>query len=218
MTEQQQGYQPPGYEAPAYQPPVTDPAYQASAAQAVGAVQAPDQGTDSGPTVEEMAEQLAQQKLNAAMSDYEKRLSDMMIAAQAQQAQWSQQFDLMQRQLETVRQQAGPPVAAQLAKSLATRVQAIATANPDLPAQHFAGVISQSQSLADEVEQVAAGKGDANRVEQLAAGVASWFSRVHPRASGKVLEGMHAALDEAERIVEELPKLVPVAAADARVL
>jgi hypothetical protein len=41
----------------------------------------------------------------------------------------------------------------------------------------------------------------------------SWFTRAHPRVSAKFLEGAHAAIDEAERIIEELPKLLPVAAA-----
>ena len=206
------GYQPPG---DASQPPGPgDPRYQAAAAQAVGAVQAPDQGTDAGETVEQMQATA----VRAAMSDYEQKLKDMMDAAEKQNAQWQQQFAAMSRQLASVQQQAGPPVATLLADSLATRVASIAAANPDLGAQHFSGVLSQAQTLAAEVKDVAAGQGDPHRVEQLAAGIASWFGRVHPRATGKVLEGMHAALDEAERIVEELPKLAPAAAAIASAL
>jgi hypothetical protein len=179
-----------------------DPQYQAAAAQAVGAVQS-DPGVDAGENIAAMQEQA----VRAAMSDYEARLAEMIAESEKQNAAWKQQFDLMARQLASVQQQAGPPVAALLAQSLATRVDSIAKANPDLGAAHFSGVLSQTATLADEVKNLAAGKGDANRVEQLANGVAAWFTRVHPRMSAKALEGMHAALDEAERIVEELPKL-----------
>jgi len=191
-----------------------DQAYQAAAAQAVGAVQAPDQGTDAGDNIAAMQAQA----VRAAMSDYEAKLAAMLAESERQNAAWKAQFDLMQRQLASVQQQAGPPVATLLAQSLATRVDSIAAANPDLAGAHFAGVRSQAQALADEVKAVAGGGGSAVRAEQLANGIAAWFTRAHPRVSGKALEGMHAALDEAERIVEELPKLVPAAAAIASVV
>jgi hypothetical protein len=195
-------------------PAFGEPGYQAAAAQAVSAAVQPDQGTDAGETVQQMQDAA----VRAAMSDYEAKLAEMMAAADAQSAQFAKQFDLMQRQLATVRQQAGPPVAGLLADSLATRVKSIMIANPDLGAAHFSGVVGQAEVLAEEVKALAAGNGDAARVEQLANGIATWFTRAHPRISGKVLEGMHAALDEAERIVEELPNLVPVAAALVKVL
>jgi hypothetical protein len=191
-----------------------DPQFKAAAAKAVGAVQSGDQGTDAGESVQAMQDAA----VRAAMSDYERQLHEMMDAAERQRAQWAAQFDAMSRQLATVQAQAGPPVAHLLAQSLATRADSIAKANPDLPAQHFAGLVSQAATLADEVKAVAAGNGDSARAEQLAHGILAWFERVHPRASGKVLEGMHAAVDEAERIISELPSLVPVAAAVARVL
>ena len=192
----------------------TDPQYVAAAAQAVSAAVTPDQGTDAGETVQQMQDAA----VRAAMSDYEAKLAAMMKAADEQSAMFAKQFDLMQRQLATVRQQAGPPVAGLLADSLATRIQSIATAHPDLGAAHFSGVLGQAQTLADEVKALAAGSGDAHRVEQLANGIGQWFTRVHPRISGKFLEGAHAALDEAERIVEELPNLIPAAAALVKVL
>ena len=192
-------------------PTPVDPQYAAQAAKAVGAVQSPDQGTDAGQTVQQMQEQA----VRAAMSDYEAKLAAMMKAAEDQNAAWARQFDLMQRQLATVKQQAGPPSAALLAASLATRVDSIAKSNPDLGAAHFSGVLGQAQLLADEVKAVAGGSGSPDRAEQLANGIVSWFTRAHPRVSGKFLEGAHAALDEAERIIDELPKLVPAAAAIA---
>lgn len=199
-------------EGPQGQPqgaPQDDPHYRAAAAQAVGAVQSADQGTDAGESIQQMQDRL----VRAAMSDYEAKLKAMMDAAEKQNAAWAKQFDTMQRQLATVQAQAGPPVATLLASSLATRVDSIMKANPDLGAAHFSGVLGQAQVLAEEVKDVAAGNGDAGRAEQLANGIMSWFTRVHPRLSGKALEGLHAAVDEAERIVEELPKLAPVAAA-----
>jgi hypothetical protein len=205
----------PAFGTPGYQPPDTgDPQYRAHAAQAVGAVQQPDQGTDAGENIAAMQAQA----VRAAMSDYEARLQAMIAESEKQNAEWAKQFGLMQRQLATVQQQAGPPVASLLADSLATRVASIAVANPDLGAAHFSGVLGQAQTLAAEVKDVAAGNGNPDRVEQLAAGITSWFSRVHPRATGKVLEGTHAALDEAERIVEELPKLIPAVTAIASAL
>jgi len=192
-------------------PTPVDPQYAAQAAKAVGAVQSPGQGTDAGQTVQQMQEQA----VRAAMSDYEAKLAAMMKAAEDQNAAWARQFDLMQRQLATVKQQAGPPSAALLAASLATRVDSIAKSNPDLGAAHFSGVLGQAQLLADEVKAVAGGSGSPDRAEQLANGIVSWFTRAHPRVSGKFLEGAHAALDEAERIIDELPKLVPAAAAIA---
>lgn len=189
-------------------------AYQAHAAQAVGDVQQPDLGVDAGPTMEE----IQAQAVRAALSDFEKQLAATMAQAQAQFSQQQATIDALTRQLATVRAQAGPPVAQLLADSLATRVANIAIANPDLPATHFTGVIGQAQSLAEEVKAVAGGTGSSSRVEQLASGITAWFSRAHPRVSSKVLEGMHAALDEAERIVEELPQLVPAAVAITKAL
>jgi hypothetical protein len=192
----------------------TDPGYQAAAAQAVGDVVQPDTGTDAGETIAQMQDAA----VRAAMSDYEAKLAAMMKAADEQSATFAKQFDLMQRQLATVRQQAGPPVAGLLADSLATRIQTLAQTHPDLGAAHFSGVLSQAQTLAEEVKALAAGNGDAHRVEQLANGIGAWFTRVHPKMSAKFLEGSHAALDEAERIIEELPNLVPAAAALVKVL
>lgn len=200
-------------------PDPTDPAYQAAAAAAAAQVQAPDQGTDAGPTMEEMAEQLAQQKVRAAMSSFEQELADLLGKSKAAFDSQQSQIDMLTRQLATVRQQAGPPVALLLAKSLAGRVQALATTNPDLGTMHFAGVVSQASALADEVQAVSEGKTTGTaEAERLAGNVARWFTRSHPRISAKVLEGAHEVLNEAERIVEELPQLLPVAAAVAKVL
>jgi hypothetical protein len=210
MTGQPQfgepGWKPTMVTAPVEAAPIS-PHFRQAAAQAVSEAQAPDQGTDAGDSVRAMQDAA----VRAAMSDYERRLHEMMDAAEKQNAAWAEQFAAMQRQLATVQAQAGPPTAALLSQSLAQRVKSIAIAHPDLGMSHFAGVISQTESLADEVKAVAAGEGDQRRVEQLAAGVEQWFTRVHRRASGKFLEGADAALEEAERIVEELPKIVPVA-------
>ena len=193
---------------------MSDTATPDPAAQAVGQVQQPDQGTDAGQSIEDMQAQA----VRAALSDFEKQLASQMQQAQAQFDQQQKTIEALTRQLATVRAQAGPPVAQLLATSLADRVQNIANANPDLGKEHFAGVIGQAQNLAEEVAAVAAGSGSTTRVEQLAGGIGAWFGRVHPRISNKMLEGMHAAVDEAERIVEELPQLVPAAAAIAKVL
>jgi hypothetical protein len=205
----QPGYSPQDAEQARAAADPSAPGYQAAAAQAVGSVVQPDQGTDAGESVQQMQDAA----VRAAMSDYEQKLKDMMAAADKQSQQFAQQFDLMQRQLATVQAQAGPPIAELLARSLATRVASIARTHPDLGAQHFSGVMSQAESLADEVHEVSGSGGDTARAEQLANGIGTWFTRVHPRMSAKFLEGAGAALDEAERILEELPKLAPVAAA-----
>lgn len=177
------------------------------AREAVGQVVTTDQGTDAGPSIEQMK----QDSIRAALSDFEQRLADQMAVAQEQFTAQQQTIDDLTRQLHSVRLQAGPPVAALLAESLATRVQSIASANPDLGRMHFAGVVSQSGALLEEVQKLQAGGGDADRAQTLAFGVASFFTRGHGRVSGKVLEGANAAVDEAERIVDELPGMTPAA-------
>jgi hypothetical protein len=197
---------------PGYNPaaPEDSPAYRAHAAQAVGQV-VTDPPADAGESVQQMQSRA----VPAALSDYEAKLKQIIEAEEKRSAAWDAQMGEMQRQLATVRAQSGPPTANLLASSLATRVQTIANSNPDLGTQHFAGVLSQAASLVDEVKDVAAGNTGPDRAEQLANGITSWFTRVHPRASGKFLEGTHAALDEAERIVEELPNLAPAVLAIA---
>jgi hypothetical protein len=190
------------------QAPVDNPTFKAAAAQAVGDAVQPDLGVDAGESID----QIKQQAVRAAMSDFEKQLNETLANAQNAFASQQSQIDMLTRQLATVRQQAGPPVAGLLAASLAQRVKSIAIANPDLGAGHFAGIISQTESLADEVGQLAGGSGGSqDRVEQLAASVEQWFNRVHARSSGKFLEGAGSALDEAERIVEELANMAPAA-------
>jgi hypothetical protein len=206
----------PGWQPTMTPPPAGSPHYQAAAASAVGQAVTPDLGVDAGESIE----QIKEQAVRAALSDFEAQLNDTLKRSQAAFSSQQDQIDMLTRQLSTVRQQAGPPVAGLLADSLATRVKSIAIANPDLGAKHFAGIISQTESLADEVKGLAAGDDSAtsDRVEQLASSVYQWFTRVHMRTSGKFLEGAGAALDEAERLVEELPNLAPVAGALARAL
>lgn len=174
---------------------------------------------NAGQNVEEMASQLADQKIRSTLGEYERQLADFMAKAEAGFAAQQQAMDAQRQQLAgqiaAVRAQAGPPEAIGLAQSLAQRVQSIASAHPDLGAGHFAGVVSQATRLADAVSAAADGKGDTSEAERLANGIHAWFTRVHPRASSKVLEGMHAALDEAERIIEKLPELAPAAEAIA---
>src|SRR5215472_13342145 len=178
----------------------------------------------SAPTIDEMAAELAaeKQKFQSTLSDYERQMNDMF--SQASQAYSSQQATLaaqiaqLQGQLQAVKAQAGPPTALLLAQSLAQRVPAIASAHPDLGALHFAGVTDQAARLADAVQAVTDGSGTVQEATHLAQAIGSWFTRSHPRASCKVLEGAHAALDEAERIIEELPSLVPAVTAIASVV
>jgi hypothetical protein len=165
--------------------------------------------------IEAMAEELAAQKVRAQLSEFEKMLATQMDQQKKMFDSSQAQIEALTRQLATVRQQAGPPDAVKLAESLAGRVANIAIANPDLGALHFSGVIDQANRLHEAVKSVAAGEGDPAEAERIAHGIASWFTRAHPRVSSKFLEGMHVALDEAERIVEALPELAPVAAAVA---
>lgn len=199
-------------------PDMNSEEYRQAAGQAAQQVQA-DPGTDAGASVEEMADQLAQQKVRTAMSDFEQHLQDILGKSRAAFDDQQAQIDHLTRQLQQVRQQAGPPDAVNLAKSLATRVQSLATAHPDLGQAHFAGVISQAGQLADMVQAIADGKESATAdAERTAGNIARWFTRTHPRLSAKVIEGWHEAVNEAERIVDALPELVPVASAIAKVL
>lgn len=208
MTEQQ----PPG----GPQPIPAD--YLQQAEQAVQQAQ-----SDPGTTAEESLETIKSNAVRAALGDFEQQLAAMMASAQksfdSQRQALEDQLAVMTRQLATVRAQAGPPDAQRLADSVSARVKSIAIANPDLGTVHFAGVISQGEQLAEQVKAIAEGQsGDTGAAENIARGMASWFTRAHPRISGKILEGSHAALDELERIIEELPELMPVAAAVAKVV
>lgn len=173
----------------------------------------------AAPTVDEMAQRLADEKIRSTLGEYEKQLADMMAKAESAFAQQQAQLDAQRAQLAgqiaAVRAQAGPPQALTLAESLATRVQSIAAAHPDLGALHFAGVTDQAARLLDAAKAAHAGDGPVAEVERLASAVTTWFTRTHPRATSKFLEGSHAALDEAERILELLPELAPAAEAIA---
>lgn len=199
-------------------PDVDSPEYRQAAEQAARQVQE-DPGTDAGQSVEQMADQMAQQKVRAAMSDFEQHLADILDRSRAAFDDQQAQIDHLTRQLQQVRQQAGPPDAVNLARSLATRVQSLAIAHPDLGQVHFAGVLSQAGQLADMVQAIADGKESATGdAERTAGNIARWFTRTHPRLSSRVIEGWHEAVSEAERIIDALPELVPVAAAVARAL
>lgn len=172
---------------------------------------------DAGKSIEEMA----QAQTRAALSDFETQLQDMLKQAEAgfagQFKSYQDQIGTLQRQLESVRMQAGPPDAVRLAAALQERVSSIAAAHPALGPQHFAGVASQAASLNDAVQAVANGQTtDTAPAERTANGIITWFERRHPRLSNTVLEMGGAAVDEAERIIEELPKLVSGAAAIAK--
>jgi hypothetical protein len=195
---------------PGYNPAASDdPGYKAAAAAAVGQAVTPDTSVDAGESIEKIKEQA----VRAALSDFESQLNDTLARSQAAFSAQQDQIDMLTRQLATVKQQAGPPVAGLLADSLAQRVKSIAIANPDLGAKHFAGIISQTESLAGAVKSLAGGDTSvsADDIERSAAGVYRWFTHTHMRSSGKFLEGAGAALDEAERLVDELPNLAPLA-------
>jgi hypothetical protein len=173
----------------------------------------------AAPTVEQMAQNLADEKIRSTLGEYEKQLADMMARAEAAFAQQQQQLDAQRTQLAgqiaAVRAQAGPPQAIILAESLAQRVKSIASANPDIHPLHFTGVTQQADRLHEAVKAAADGSGAVAEAERLANAVMTWFTRSHPRVSSKFLEGAGTALDEAERILEALPELAPVAEAIA---
>lgn len=190
------------------------PEYLEAAGQAVGQVQ-----VDPSVTADESIEQIKAGAVRAALGEFEQQLAAQMAQAQAQFAAQQATIEALTRSLATVRAQAGPPDAQRLATAVAERIANIAIANPDLGGQHFAGVISQAAGLADTVKAIAEGSSaDLAGAERTAHGIAAWFTRVHQRASGKTLEGMHVALDELERIVESLPELIPAAAAVTKAL
>jgi len=178
----------------------------------------------SAPSIEQMAAQMAAERLKfqAALSEQSRQMDEMLAKAQAnfaaQQETVAAQFAQLKGQLAAVKAQAGPPTALLLAQSLAKRVPAIASAHPDLGQLHFAGVADQAQRLEQAVQAVTDGSGTVQEATHLAQAIGTWFTRSHPRVSSKVLEGMHAALDETERIIEELPSLVPAVTAIASVV
>lgn len=173
----------------------------------------------AAPTLDEMAQRLADEKIRSTLGDYERQLADMMAKAETAFAQQQAQLDAQRAQLAgqiaAVRAQAGPPEAVTLAASLAQRVKSIASANPDISPVHFVGVVDQANRLNEAVQAAAKHEQSTAEVERLANAVHTWFTRSHPRASSKVLEMSGAALDELERIIEKLPELAPAAEAIA---
>jgi len=173
--------------------------------------------------VEAMAQRLADEKVRTTLGDFERELAAKMAAAEeafaAQSASLAAQVRQFQGQIAAVRAAAGPPEALLLSESLAARVQSIAAGNPDLPRLHWAGVTDQASRLHAAV-QAAAGSGEYEGdpladAERLANSVVTWFERRHPRLSSKVLEGAGEVTNEAERILDLLPELVPAVQAIA---
>lgn len=199
------------------------PEYAKQAAGAVGAVQA-GSAADAGDSVEAMAEQLAQQKVRAALSDFETQLQAQMEQAQSQASQLfaaqNARIQQLQGQITSLRAAAGPPDAVNLAASLKQRVASIqSAASSTVPAAHFAGVTSQAETLNDQVTAIAngdAGDDTAAAAEKTASGIITWFEKRHPKLSNVVLEGSHAAVDEAERIIDALPGLAQLASLAAK--
>lgn len=174
---------------------------------------------NAGQSVDDMAQQLADAKIRSTLGEYEKQLADMMAKAETAFAQQQAQLDAQRAQLAgqiaAVKQQTGPPAAVVLSASLAQRVASIAAAHPDIRPAHFVGVVGQAQRLDEAVAAAAKGEGPVAEAERLANGVITWFERSHPRTSSKFLEGAHEVVSEAERIIEALPELAPVAEAIA---
>lgn len=191
----------PGWGPAPGQPAQDTTAYQAAANQAVGQVQA-DPGTDAGETIE----QIKQAAVRAALTDFERQLQATLADAQAQRDDLKAQIDVLMRQVQSVRAQAGPPLHHLLADAIATRLASIAAANPDLGNQHFAGVADQAGRLNDAVKGLDEG-GTVAEARRLGAAVTTWLYRAHPRVSTKRLEGSDILADELERLDEELAQL-----------
>lgn len=184
--------------------------------------QVPDVASEyvnAGETVDAMAQRLADEKVKSTLGAFEKQLADVMAKAETAFAQQQATLDAQRAQLAgqiaAVRAQTGPPQAVVLSASLAQRVQSIAAAHPDIRPAHFLGVVGQAQRLDEAVAAAAKGEGPIAEAERLANGVITWFERSHPRTSSKFLEGAHEVVSEAERILEVLPELAPVAEAIA---
>lgn len=176
----------------------------------------PGAGT-AAENVSEMSGQLADAGVAVQLGEFERRLAKMMSDAEAAFAAQQQQLDAQRQQLagqiQAARAQAGPPEALLLSESLAKRVQSIAAANPDIHPIHFHGVLDQANRLDEAVKAAADGSGPVADAERLAHSVITFFERTHPKATSKVLEGAHTAVDEAERILGLLADLAPVAEA-----
>ena len=177
-------------------------------------------GADTAaPTVDQMAQNLAADNIPAMLSDFEKKLAQMMADAEkgfaAQQATLDAQRAQLAGQIAAGGQQKGPPQAGVLGEAVGQRVQSIANANPDIHPLHFTGITQQAARLNDAVKAAADGSGAVAEAERLANAVTQWFTRSHPRASSKFLEGAHEVVSEAERILEALPELAPAAEAIA---
>jgi hypothetical protein len=185
-------------------PGAIPPEYAQQAAQAVGAIQA-GQAADAAESID----QIKKAAVRAALTEFEQQLAAQMTASQEQHTAAQAQIQALMAQLQRVRAQAGPPLAVLLADAIKDRVKAIASAQPNFGAAHWAGVVSQGERLAEVAHGLADGTGDVSAAQlgTLAAGIAQFLTRVHPRVSAAPLEGADVALDELERLGEAADEL-----------
>jgi len=182
------------------QPGAIPPEYAAQAAQAVGSIQA-GQAADAAESIE----QIKAAAVRAALTDFEQQLAARMAVSQAQHTAAQDQIQALMAQLNRVRAQAGPPMVVLLGDAIKTRLHSIASAHPNFGGVHWAGVLSQADRLAEVAHALADGTEEGVTVAQLgtlAAGVARFLTRIHPKVSAAPLEGADVALDELDRLGE----------------
>jgi hypothetical protein len=129
-----------------------------------------------------------------------------MKAAQAQQDQLMAQIAQLQGQLSATQAKVGPPSFKLYADSVAQRVRSIATANPNLGANHFVPVIDAADQLAAAAKDVAAGKADPGELARLSAPVERFFAR-HP----SFIEGGGTLVSELGHLADEAAKIAVAA-------
>lgn len=192
---------------------VDDETYQQQAADAVGSIQA-GSAADATESIEAMASRLADQRLQAAMSDYETQMAQILKQSQDQAAQFGAQIAVMQRQLSTVRAQAGPPDSMNLATAIRTRLASIAAANPDRGPGHWSAVVDQGNRLYEAVKAAVAAEDPHDEVTEagtLAGGIAKFLTKTTRQVSARPVEGADVILDEIERLGESFAELQPAA-------
>lgn len=167
-------------------------------------------GADAAATVEQIRA-AAQREVLLPM---ESKINDLMAAMQDRAAQQDYQISLLRAQLAAAQASVGPPPVLNLAQAVKDRLQTAAD-TAGLPRQHWAEVAATAAQLA-ELAAEAVQTGDGSKLPPLAAKVARWVERDHPRASGGVrIEHFPALLDDLERLADAAAELVPVPSAPA---
>jgi hypothetical protein len=204
MSEQPEGQYPsPEQYVQAAQAAGTAVPYAQAAEQAADEVVDPtSQGTDAGPAIDQIREQVTREVLLPMEKQIQQMMDGIKADQDARQQALEAQIAQLTAQLKSAQAEIGPPAFLRYADSAAQRVRSIAAANPNLGQGHFAAVTAAADALAAKARDVAEGNAPAADLEKAAAPVERFFAR-HPswiEGGGTLVAELGHLADEAAKI------------------